>query len=277
MGGLKKYMPITYWTSLIGSLALIGFPGFSGFFSKDAIIEAVRHSEITGAGFAYFAVLAGVFVTAFYSFRMFFLVFHGKERMDEHTRSHLHECPPVVTVPLIALAIPSVIIGAMTIGPMLFGSYFDGVIYVADSHNVLAQVGEHFHGALSFVLHGLMTPAFYLAMAGLITAGYIYLVNPNIAAAAKERMSIIYKVLEHKYGFDEFNSVVFGCGSRALGQKLWKIGDVTLIDGLLVNGSARVVAWFSSVVRHVQTGLLYHYAFAMIIGLILLLGWWVVL
>ncbi|MDH5257636.1 MAG: NADH-quinone oxidoreductase subunit L, partial [Gammaproteobacteria bacterium] len=187
MGGLKKYLPITYWTSLIGSLALIGFPGFSGFFSKDAIIEAVGHSEIAGSGFAYVAVLLGVFITALYSFRMFFLVFHGKERMDEHTRSHLKESPLVVTIPLILLAIPSVAIGALTIGPMLFGDYFGSALVVFKEHDVLAQIGEHFTGALGFLIHGLMSPAFVLSMAGLGTAWYIYMIKPEIATRVREK------------------------------------------------------------------------------------------
>jgi len=198
MGGLKKYMPITYWTSLIGSLALIGFPGFSGFFSKDAIIEAVHASTIPGAGFAYICVLLGVFITAFYSFRMFFLVFHGKERMDEHTREHLHESPKVVTTPLILLAIPSVILGAMTIGTMLFGQYFGGAIQVAKEHDVLAKVGEHYHGPLNFVLHGFKTPALYLALAGVLAAWFIYLRKPEIAQWFADKFGFIHRLLNNK-------------------------------------------------------------------------------
>jgi NADH-quinone oxidoreductase subunit L len=277
MGGLKKYMPITYWTSLIGSLALIGFPGMSGFFSKDAIIEAVHHSTIAGHSFAYMAVLGGVFITAFYSFRMFFLVFHGEERMDEHTRKHLHETPRVVTGPLIALAIPSFLIGGFTIGPMLFGDYFAGAIVVHEAHDALAIVGEHFHGAWSFVEHGFAGPAIYLAALGVFTAWFIYIKNPSIAEHTRKRFAIIYNILDHKYGFDEFNEWAFGGGSRGLGNRLWQFGDVVLIDGLLVNGSAKLVGWFSSIVRHVQTGLLYHYAFAMIIGVLMLLTLFVIL
>jgi len=277
MGGLKKYMPITYWTSLIGSLALIGFPGTSGFFSKDAIIEAVHHSTIAGSQFAYAAVLSGVFISAFYSFRMFFLVFHTEERMDEHTRKHLHETPWVVTGPLIALAIPSVLIGGFTIGSMLFGDFFAGAIAVHEGHDGLARVGEHFHGAWSFVEHGFAGPAIYLAALGVFAAWFIYVKEPSIAEQARKRFSLIYNILDRKYGFDEFNEWAFGGGSRGLGDRLWKIGDVVLIDGLVVNGSAKVVAWFSSVVRHVQTGLLYHYAFAMIIGVLMLLTLFVIL
>jgi NADH-quinone oxidoreductase subunit L len=273
MGGLKKYMPITYWTSLIGSLALIGFPGFSGFFSKDAIIEAVHASSIPGAAFAYIAVLAGVFITALYSFRMFFLVFHGEERMDHHTKEHLHESPAVITVPLIMLAIPSVAIGFITIGPMLFGGYFGSSIVVADAHNVLAKIGEHFTGPVGFLIHGLMAPAFWLAMAGLGAAWFIYMKKPQIAEVASQRLSLIYKMLCNAYGFDRFNEKVFAGGSRLLGRGLWQVGDVKLIDGLMVNGTAKAVGWFSGVIRHAQTGYLYTYAFAMILGVAALVTW----
>ena len=276
MGGLKKYMPITYWTSLIGSLALIGFPGFSGFFSKDAIIEAVHHSTIYGAGFAYAAVLAGVFITAFYSFRMFFLVFHGEERMDHHTREHLHETPWVVTLPLILLAIPSVFIGGFTIGDMLFGDYFGEAVQVLPQHDALGAVGAGFTSAIAFVEHGFATPALYLAAGGVALAYYIYMVNPAIADGCARSCSGLHKLLDKKYYFDEFNEFVFGGGSRLLGKLLWQRGDVSFIDGLLVNGSARVVGWFAGVARWMQTGLLYHYAFAMIIGVLLLLTLFVI-
>jgi len=273
MGGLRKYMPITYITSLIGSLALIGFPGFSGFFSKDAIIEAVGHSELAGSGFAYIAVLLGVFITALYSFRMFFLVFHGKERMDEHTRSHLKESPLVVTVPLILLAIPSVIIGGMTIGPMLFGDYFGSALVVFSQHDVLGQMGESFTGAIGFIIHGMMTPAFYLAMAGLGTAYYIYMIKPQIAADYKEKYIQIYDLLDRKYGFDDFNDKIFAGGFRKIGGICFNIFDAKIIDGLMVNGTANAVGWWSGAIRHLQSGYLYHYAFAMIIGLTFLLSW----
>ena len=272
MGGLKKYMPITYWTSLIGSLALIGFPGFSGFFSKDAIIEAVHASTIPGAGFAYICVLLGVFITAFYSFRMFFLVFHGKERMDEHTREHLHESPKVVTMPLILLAIPSVILGAMTIGSMLFGKYFGDAIQVAPEHDVLAKVGEHYHGPLNFVLHGFKTPALYLALAGVLAAWFIYLRKPEIAQWFADKFSFIHRLLDNKYGFDDFNQAVFAGGSLKIADKLWNVGDAKLIDGMMVNGSANKIGVLSSIVRTIQSGYLYHYAFAMIIGLLAMLS-----
>ncbi len=271
MGGLKKYMPITYWTFLIGTLALIGFPGFSGFFSKDSIIEAVHASTTPGAGFAYLLVLAGVFVTAFYSFRLFFIVFHGKPRFDAHTAEHLHESPPVITVPLILLAIPSVAIGAMTIEPLLFGDFFKGVIFVAPEHDVLAEMGEGFHGVMGFILHGIMGPAFWLAMAGLFLAWYIYMQRPQIAAAAKERFAWLYNILDRKYGFDDFNEIVFANGSRKLGTFLWKVTDLKIIDGFLVNGTAKLVAASAARLRHLQTGYLYHYAFSIIIGLAVIL------
>lgn len=273
MGGLKKYMPITYWTSLAGSLALIGFPGFSGFYSKDAIIEAVKHSSIPGADWAYVAVLLGVFITAFYSFRMFFLTFHTQERFDKHTRDHLHECPAVVTVPLILLAIPSVIIGIMTVSSMVFGDYFAGAIQVQPQHDVLAEMKQNYHGPLVFIEHAFTGSAVYLAFAGVIAAWYFYIKNPALTERLKERFHVFYTLLEHKYYFDEFNDKVFAAGGRGLAKRLWKVGDEFLIDGLLVNGSAKTIGWLSSVVRHVQTGYLYHYAFAMIIGLLILLTW----
>ncbi len=268
MGGLKKYLPITYWTALIGSLALIGFPGFSGFFSKDAIIEATHQAyeaERAGAGFAYYSVLLGVFITALYSFRMFFLTFHGKERMDEHTRSHLHESPKVVTIPLILLAIPSVIIGMLTIEPMLFGEYFKGVI----AHNPFNP--ENYHGVIGFIGHGLLQPPFWLAMAGVGTAYYLYMKAPQIPEQITYRCNMFHKILLDKYGFDRFNDWFFAGGTRKIGNGLWKIGDIKIIEGI-VNGIAKMVLWLSSVIRHTQTGLLYHYAFAMILGLAVLLG-----
>jgi NADH-quinone oxidoreductase subunit L len=272
MGGLKKYMPITYWTALVGSLALIGFPFLSGFYSKDAIIEAVHHSTIAGSSFAYWAVLIGVFITALYSFRMFFMVFHGKERMDEHTREHLHETPPVVTVPLILLAIPSAVIGFFAVKPMLFGEYFGGAIKVSEG-NVLTAMGEHFHGAAAFALHGMAQPPFFLAMAGVLAAWFFTLKRPDLADAIKNRFALVYRVLVNKYGFDRFNEIVFAAGGRAMGRFLWRIGDVKLIDGLVINGSARLVGWVAGVVRHVQTGYLYHYAFVMILGLLFFMTW----
>ena len=273
MGGLKKYMPITYWTFLIGALALIGFPGFAGFFSKDSIIEAVHASTVPGAGFAYAAVLIGVFITALYTFRMFFLVFHGEERMDEHTRHHLHESPPVVTVPLILLAIPSVIIGALAIGPLQFGDFFGNAIQVLPEHNVLEVLAAEYHGAFNFILHGLMAPAVWLSFLGVGVAWFVYLKRPEIAGEMKERFPGIYKLLDRKYGADDFNDAVFAGGGRSLGRFLWRFGDIKVIDGVMVNGSAFGIGKLSAVIRHVQSGFLYHYAFAMIIGLLVLLTW----
>jgi NADH-quinone oxidoreductase subunit L len=272
MGGLRKYMPITWITSLVGSLALIGTPFFAGFYSKDTIIEAVHHSHLPGAGLVYWMVLAGVFITALYSFRMYFLVFHGKPRMDDHTREHLHETPWVVTFPLIMLAIPSVLAGYL-IDPVVFGEYFNGVIHVAANHDVLAEIGEHYHGPVSFVLHAFGGPAIYLAIAGVATAWYIYMKNPAIADNVRKRFSAIYQLLVNKYYADDFNEAVFAGGARGVGKLLWKIGDVVVIDGLLVNGSAKLVGWVSEKVRKIQTGYLYTYAFGMIIGLLLLLSW----
>jgi NADH-quinone oxidoreductase subunit L len=274
MGGLRKYMPITWFTSLIGSLALIGTPFFAGFYSKDTIIEAVHHSQTPGAGIAYWAVLIGVFITALYSFRMYFLVFHGKPRMDEHTRKHLHETPWVVTLPLIMLAIPSVLSGYL-IDPVVFGDWFNGVLHVDPRHDVLGEIGAHYHGPLSFVLHALAGPAVYLAAAGVATAWYIYMKNPAIADNVARRFRGLYTLLVNKYYADDFNEAVFAGGARGVGRLLWRVGDVLIIDGLIVNGSARVVGWVAGVVRHVQSGYLYHYAFSMIIGLLLLLFWFV--
>jgi len=294
MGGLRKYMPITWITSLVGSLALIGTPFFAGFYSKDSIIEAVKFSHIPGAGFAYFAVLAGVFVTAFYSFRMYFLVFHGEERFgkahhghdDHHDDDHHHhglapgqkphETPWVVTLPLVLLAIPSVIIGFIAIEPMLFGDYFKGVIHVdAVRHPAMAELAHHFHGATAMATHALTTAPFWLAVSGVAVAWFFYLKRPDIPAAIKARVGPIYTLLENKYYFDKFNEAVFAGGARLLGRGLWKGGDAALIDGILVNGSARLVGWIASVVRFFQSGHIYHYAFTMIIGVFVLLTLWV--
>ena len=275
MGGLWRYMPITWFTFLLGTLALIGTPGFAGFYSKDSILEAVHFSQIPGAGIAYWMVLLGVFVTSFYSFRLYFLVFHGRERMDHHTREHLHETPAVVTVPLILLAIPSVVIGAMTIEPLLFGPVFENIIYVAPARDVLAQLAEHYHGALSFALHGMMNLPFLLVVAGAVSAWYLYLWRPDLPGQIQARLTGLYDVMNRKYLFDEIYQAVFMRGGQKLGGVLWKYADAGLIDGVLVNGAARLVGWFATVARHLQTGYLYHYAFAMIIGLLILLTWFV--
>lgn len=272
MGGLRKYMPFTWITSLIGSLALIGTPFFAGFYSKDSIIEAVGHSTIAGSGFAYFAVLAGVFITALYSFRMYFLVFHGKERMDEHTREHLHETDKVVWVPLVLLAIPSVVIGAIFVGDMAFGDFFGNAIFVLPEHDVLGALAKDFHGWFGMVLHGIQTPPFWLAASGVATAWFFYMKRPDIPEWFQQKLSFVHTLLENKYYADKFNEVVFAGGSLAIGKVFSKFGDEKLIDGLVVNGSARTVGYISSVIRHIQTGYLYHYAFAMIIGLIVLMG-----
>ncbi|MBN8440542.1 MAG: NADH-quinone oxidoreductase subunit L [Thauera sp.] len=296
MGGLRKYMPITWITSLLGSLALIGFPFFSGFYSKDSIIEAVHASTIPGAGYALFCVLLGVFVTAFYSFRMYFLVFHGEERFGQAHHGHHgdhddeepaadhhhglapgqkpHESPWVVTLPLVLLAIPSVVIGFMTIQPMLFGDWFKGVIFVGDNHVGLKELAAHFHGATAMAIHGLQTAPFWLAMGGVGLAWFFYMVRPDIPAAIQRTFKPLYVLLDNKYYFDRFNEVFFAGGSRLLGKGLWKIGDQGVIDGIAVNGTARLVGWIAQISRLFQTGHLYQYAFVMIIGVFVLLTFW---
>ena len=277
MGGIRKYMPITYWTSLVGSLALIGFPGTAGFFSKDLLIEAVKESHWHGEGavywIAYLRVLLGVFVTALYSFRMFFLVFHGEERMDKETRSHLHETPRVVTVPLVMLAIPSLLIGWFTVTPVLFGGFFGDAIVVDPAHDVLAAMGEHWHGPMALLMHAWQTPVFWLAMAGLATAVYLYLLRPDLPAKIRAKVDGLYNVLDRKYYFDDLYIKGFAAWGRNLGTALWKRGDQFLIDGVLVNGTANSVGKLAGVMRHLQSGYLYTYAFAMIIGLTMFLGW----
>ena len=276
MGGVRKYMPWTYWTSLVGSLALIGFPGFSGFFSKDAIIEAVHFSNIAGSGYAYAAVLSGVFITALYSFRMFFLVFHGEGPRDEHAKAHLHESPKVVWVPLVLLAIPSVVIGYLTMDPILFGDWFKGVLVVLPQHDTLAALGEGIHGPNSMILHGFSGAALYLAAAGVFVAWFVYLKKPGIAGEIKGRLGFVYRMLDRKYWFDEVYQKVFAGGSRGVGEAFWRLGDRGLIDGIIINGSARNVGRLAGWMRHIQTGYLFHYAIAMILGLLILLTWFVI-
>jgi len=273
MGGLRKYLPITWLTSLVGTLSLIGFPGFSGFFSKDALIEAVGHAGRAGATYAWWCLLIGVFVTALYSFRMYFLVFHGQERLDAETKAHLHESPWVVTVPLVLLAIPSVIIGWPTIQPVVFGDYFGPAIMVREANDVLGELAGEFHGPWAYILHAFSAPVPYLALAGAVTAWYVYLRNPGMAESIRQRVNGLYTLLINKYYFDDFNQKVLARGSVGLGNVFWRIGDVMIIDGGLVNGSARLVGWASQAARQLQSGYLYHYAFAMIIGLAVLLGW----
>ena len=301
MGNLKKYMPVTWITSLIGSLALIGTPLLSGFYSKDSIIEAAKFSTITGSGFAYFAVLTGVFVTAFYSFRMYFLVFHGKEKWrevkhdahddahhdDEHDEHHHglsptddpHEPGWVIKLPLILLAIPSLAIGYFAIEPMLYGEFFKGVIFIdAAAHPAMHELNHHwhtiFHSAVGMAIHGLMTLPFLLAASGVALAWFFYMKRPDIPAAIQKRFAMLNSILENKYGFDSFNDRVFAAGSRFVGGKLWLIGDVKIIDGALVNGTANLIGKLSGVVRKLQSGLIYHYAFAMIIGVFFMLSFY---
>jgi NADH-quinone oxidoreductase subunit L len=305
MGGLRKYMPITWITSLVGSLSLIGTPFFSGFYSKDLIIEAVKLSHLPGSGFAYAALLAGVFVTAFYSFRMYFLVFHGKERFDTGAGHAAHghdahaapaakgahasdghddhghhgglpqESPAVITVPLMMLAIPSVLIGLYTVGPMLFGEFFKGVIVIAPGHGVMTELSEAFHGWAAMGVHALVTPVFWLAAAGVASAYYCYLVNPALPEAIRQRFSGVYRLLDNKYYLDRFNEAFFAGGARAVGTGLWKVGDQAIIDGVAVNGSARLVGWLAGVVRGIQSGYIYHYAIAMIVGVAMAVWWFV--
>ena len=295
MGGVRKYMPITWITSLLGSLALIGTPFFSGFYSKDSIIEAVAESTLPGAGFAHFAVLAGVFVTAFYSFRMYFLVFHGEERYDQNPDAHHddhhahddhhgdhghdhgpHESPWVVTVPLVLLAIPSVLIGFYTIDPLLFGEFFSDAIFInADKHPVMHELAHEYHGAVAMAMHAFSTAPFWLAVAGVATSYYMYMINPAVPAAIKRVFHPIYVLFENKYYMDWFNENVLARGARALGTGLWKGGDQAIIEGGVVNASWKLVGCVSSWTRQLQTGYLYHYALVMILGVFLLMTWFV--
>jgi NADH-quinone oxidoreductase subunit L len=313
MGGVRKYMPITWITSLLGSLALIGTPLFAGFYSKDSIIEAVHLSNLPGSGFAYFAVMAGVFVTAFYSFRMYFLVFHGKERYDQNPEAHAHhysdeepdvqghhvheahakddhghghdahgpdakphESPWVVTAPLILLAFPSVVIGYLTIHPMLYGEFFkDAIVADAAKHPAMAEMAKAFHGPVQMAIHGLSTPVFWLALAGVVLAWYMYMKNTALPAAIQRRAMPLYRLLDNKYYMDWFNENVIARAARGLGTGLWKGGDQGVIERVFVNGSARMVGRFSGVIRWVQSGYIYHYAFAMLLGIIVLMTYFV--
>jgi NADH-quinone oxidoreductase subunit L len=301
MGGLKKYMKITWITSLLGSLALIGTPFFSGFYSKESIIEAVKFSNVAGSGFAYFAAVLGVFVTAFYSFRMYFLVFHGKERWrevkhdahghdahdDHHDDDHAHhglgpndsphESKNVVTSPLVLLAVPSVLIGLFAIQPMLFGDYFKDVITVDPKHTAMAQIAKEFHGWFGMATHALTTLPFWLMIAGVASAYYCYLVNPSVPAWFYRTFKPLHTLLDNKYYMDRFNEIVFAAGSLKLGRGLWKGGDQAIIDGIAINGSARLVGLLSSTARWLQTGYIYHYAIAMIVGVGGLLFFFVVI
>ena len=292
MGNVRKYMPITWITFLLGSLALIGTPFFSGFYSKDSIIEAVHASHQAASGFAYFAVIAGVFVTAFYSFRLYFLVFHGKERYDQNPDAHHdddhghghghdekpHESPWVVWLPLVLLAIPSVFIGAMSLMPMLFGDFFKGVIFIdAARHPAMAHLAEEIHGWLPMGLHGFVTLPFWLALAGVALSYYMYMINPALPARIKLVFQPVYTLLENKYYLDWINENIIARGARVLGTGLWQVGDRALIDGLVVNGSWKLVGWMAGVVRWMQSGYLYHYALLMILGIFVLMTYFVVL
>ena len=273
MGGLRKYMPVTYWTCLIGALALIGFPGFSGFYSKDMIIEAVGQSELPGAGFARFCVEAGVFVTGLYTFRMLFLTFHGKPRFDEKTAAHVHESPWVVTVPLILLAIPSVVVGALTIESLLFGNFMHSALFVAAAHDTLLELRPEFHGALGYTLESVKSLTLYLALAGVGTAWWLYIKSPALPEKFKTALLPLYRILERKFWMDEFYQNGVAAAGRIIADWLWRFGDTFVIDGLIVNGSARVIALSAGIIRNIQSGFLYHYAFAMILGLFMFLGW----
>jgi NADH-quinone oxidoreductase subunit L len=284
MGGLRKYMPITWITFLIGTFALVGMPFFSGYYSKEHIIEAAAASTVWGSSFGYYATLLGVFVTSLYSFRVYFLVFHGKERFDTseqashghdshghddhgHHGGKPHESPWVVTLPLVMLAIPSVIAGALLVDPLLFGGYFKDTIVVLSQHPAMATIAKTWHGWVAYGLHAFVTVPFWLMVAGAVVAWYCYLINPKVPAAIQSKLKFINCILENKYFFDWIYEQVFARGSRLLGKGLWQQADRGLIDGLLVNGSAKVVGAIAAVTRRLQTGFIYHYAFAMIIGL----------
>ncbi len=303
MGGLRKYLPITYLTMLIGAFANAGLPPFAGFFSKDTIIEAVHASQVPGAGFAYLATLLGVFVGGFYSFRLIFYAFHGAERFadphhpdvkeleaeraaqkaadqnnaahdskgqEDHGHGHApHESPAVVTVPLILLAIPSVCAG-WVIGAFLYGNFFGSAIYFSPQHPVMAELAEQFHGVVPMMLHGLTSLPFWFATTGLVTAWYLYIARPELPSLLRRKFGLLVTILMEKYGFDRFNDWFFAGGARLVGGGLWKGGDVAVIDGF-INGSARAVGWFAAVIRNLQSGFIYHYAFAMIIGILVLL------
>ncbi|MFA9461646.1 NADH-quinone oxidoreductase subunit L [Thiohalorhabdus methylotrophus] len=269
MGGLRKYMPVTHWTFLIGSLALAGIWPFAGYYSKDTIIEAAALSHTPGAGFAYFAVLAGVVITALYTFRMYFMTFHGPERMDEHTKSHVHESPRVITVPLILLAIPSVFAGYVWLEPVVFGDYFGGAIFVDHHHDVLHELAHHHAGWSKYI-------PLVLAVGGIGLAYYLYMVRRDLPSKIADMSGPIYPILTKKYGFDELFERVFAEGGIGLGRVLWRRGDQQLIDGALVNGSTRRVAELAARLRTIQSGYVYHYAFSMLIGVFVLVSWYLI-
>lgn len=273
MGGLWRAMPWTCATAWIGTLALIGFPGTAGFFSKDALIEAVHAAQIPGANVAYFCILVGVAVTAFYSLRLMFLVFHGSSRVDEHTKAHVHESPRVVVIPLVLLAIPSALIAWPSIEPILFGGYFGDAIFVLEQHDTVGQLGENFHGPQAFLIHGFQTLPLYMMLLGAVAAWLLYWYRPAVAAIFAQKFGLIRKILEQKYGFDMLYQQVIANNGRRLGKLLWQVGDVNLIDGKLVNGTAALVSGIAARLRQMQTGFLYHYAFVMILGVVAMLSW----
>ena len=273
MGGLKKYMPVTFWTMFIAALANAGAPGLSGFFSKDSIIEAVHFADIPGASFAYICVLVTVFVTAFYTFRMLFMTFFGNPRMDEHTKEHLHESPWVVTLPLIILVIPAIGAGWF-IESMLFGSYFGDSIHIGSQHEAVAKMEAQFHGIWGMISHAFTTLPFWFLLGGIFTAWYFYMVKTDMPGKISQIFGPVYTLLDRKYYIDEFYSWCFASGARALGRGFWKFGDVKIIDGFFVNGAARVVVWFATLIRQFQSGYIYHYAFTMIVGVFVLLSLW---
>lgn len=279
MGGLYRYMPITYITFLIGALALSAIPPFAGFYSKDTIIEAVGHSDIPGAYYAYICVLLGAFVTALYTFRAFFLTFHGKEKIPQETKKHLHETSWVMTLPLILLAIPSVVLGFILIKPLIYGqpSMLGDTIQVASNHNVLGAMASDFHGASYMAVHALLTPAFWLAILGVIVAWLFTIGTTSFVEVGKQRLAHVHYILVKKYGFDDFNQIVLVRGTRRIGHFLLRMIDIRLIDKLLVNGSGQLFVWCARVTRKIQSGQLYHYLFAMILGVVVLLVWQLIL
>lgn len=275
MGGLIRYLPVTYLTFAIGALALAAIPPFSGFFSKDAIIEAVHLSTIPGAHYAYFCVLAGAFITPLYIFRAFFLTFHGESRMDQHTREHVKESPWVVLIPLLALAVPSIISGGMLIGPMLFANskLLGDSIFILPAHNVLQELAHHFRGASDMALEAGRTPALWLSLAGIVTAWFFNLQCPELAESLKKRFAFFYSIMVKKYGFDDFNQIVIVHGTRKVGEFFYQYCDLLFIDGLFVNGSGKFIRWLARVSCRLQTGYMYHYALAMMMGLAAFMGW----
>ncbi|EAR20867.1 NADH-quinone oxidoreductase subunit L [Nitrococcus mobilis] len=279
MGNLRRYLPITHLTMLMGTLALVAAPLFSGYYSKDLIIEAVHEAHRGGATLAYWLVLLSVYVTALYSFRLYFLVFWGKERIDPHAKEHMAHLPRYVLRamewPLILLAIPSVVIGYLTVEPLVFGDFFGQALFVAEPHDVLHEMGRSFHGSWSFALHAVAGPALYLALAGFLSAWFFYMVRPGLLPSIRDRFATLYTILARKYGFDELYIDGIAASSRSVARLLWQVGDARLIDGMMVNGTARTIGRFAAMIRGLQTGYLYHYAFVMILGLLVLLTWFI--